>query len=78
MVPKLTDRENEVLEQIAYGYTNKEISGILSISESTVENHIHNIFTKLEISNRAQAVVHAFQSKVVLLNDTMENRGNPS
>ena len=56
MLPELTNRENEVLEQIAYGFTNKEISDNLSISESTVENHIHNIYTKLGVSNRAQAV----------------------
>ena len=78
MLPELTNRENEVLEQIAYGFTNKEISSILSISESTVENHIHNIYQKLGISNRAQAVGFAFQLRVVLINDLIENRGNPS
>jgi DNA-binding NarL/FixJ family response regulator len=78
MLPALTNRENEVLEQIAYGFTNKEISGNLSISESTVENHIHNIYTKLGISNRAQAVGYAFHLKIVLLNDVMGNRGKPS
>ena len=78
MLPELTNRENEVLEQIAYGFTNKEISDNLSISESTVENHIHNIYTKLGVSNRAQAVGYAFQLKIVLLNDVIDNRGNPS
>ena len=78
MLSKLTDRENEVLELIAYGFTNKEIAGNLSISESTVENHIHNIYTKLGISNRAQAAGYAFHLKIVLLNKVIENRGNPS
>jgi len=78
MLPALTDRENQVLKLIACGFTNREISGNLSISESTVENHIHNIYTKLGISNRAQAVGYAFHSKIILLNDILENRGNPS
>ena len=72
MLPELTNRENEVLEQIAYGYTNKEISDNLSISESTVENHIHSIYLKLRISNRAQAVVHAIQEKIVHFSELME------
>ena len=72
MYPELTDRENEVLEQIAYGFTNKEISGILFISESTVENHIHSIYLKLGISNRAQAVVHAIQAKIIYFGELME------
>jgi ATP/maltotriose-dependent transcriptional regulator MalT len=78
MLPVLTDRENQVLKLIAYGFTNREISRDLSISESTVENHIHHIFTKLGISNRAQAVGHAFHLRIVLLNDLLDNRGNPS
>ena len=78
MLPALTDRENQVLKLIACGFTNREISGNLSISESTVENHIHNIYTKLGISNRAQAVGYAFHLKIILLNDILENRGNPS
>jgi DNA-binding NarL/FixJ family response regulator len=52
MLPALTDRENQVLKLIADGLTNREISCELSISESTVENHIHHIYTKLGISNR--------------------------
>ena len=78
MLPALTDRENQVLKLIACGFTNREISGSLTISESTVENHIHNIYTKLGISNRAQAVGYAFHLKIVLPNDIMDNRGIPS
>lgn len=79
MLPALTDRESQVLKLIACGFTNKEISYDLSISESTVENHIHSIYTKLGISNRAQAVGYAFHLRIVLLSDIIEgNRGNPS
>ena len=78
MFPELTNRENDVLEQIAYGFTNREISDNLSISESTVENHIHHIYTKLGISNRTQAVVYAIQSKIIYFSEMIENRGNPS
>jgi len=77
MLPELTNRENEVLEQIAYGFTNKEISSNLSISESTVENHIHSIYTKLGIANRAQAVVHAFRANIYPVSSIVEDRGNP-
>ena len=72
MIPELTNRENEILEQIVYGFTNKEISSNLSISESTVENHIHNIYTKLGFSNRAQAVVHVIQAKIIYFSEMME------
>ena len=72
MLPELTTRENEVLEQIALGFTNKEMSENLSISESTVENHIHHIYVKLNISNRAQAVAYVFQLKIVLLEELEE------
>jgi DNA-binding NarL/FixJ family response regulator len=79
MLPILTDREEQVLRLIADGLTNREISYDLSISESTVENHIHHIYAKLGISNRAQAVAYAFQFRLVLLqNELLENRGIPS
>ena len=77
MRPVLTEREEQILKLIADGLTNREISGNLSISESTVENHIHHIYAKLGISNRAQAVGCAFKLGIVLLNDTLGNRGNP-
>lgn len=72
MLPELTDRENEVLELIADGLTNKAISSQLYINESTVENHIHNIYRKLGISNRAQAAVQAIQAKIILFSEMME------
>lgn len=53
---ELTDRESEVLCWVALGKTNPEIGSILSISAFTVKNHMQRVFTKLEVSNRAQAV----------------------
>lgn len=79
MFPVLTEREEQILKLIANGLRNKEISNSLAISESTVENHIHHIYTKLDITNRAQAVVYAFESRIVILQNNMtEYRGNPS
>jgi DNA-binding NarL/FixJ family response regulator len=78
MLPGLTAREQQILDLIAEGMTNRQISSNLSISEATVENHIHHIFVKLGISNRAQAVVHAFQLRIGLPSDIFENEGNPS
>ncbi len=59
---QLTKREKQILKLIAKGLRNKDISHALSISESTVENHIHKIYQKLNISNRAQATAYAFQT----------------
>lgn len=58
---KLTEREKEILALIAKGCTNKNISGYLGIQESTVENHVHNIFKKLNLANRSQATAYAYQ-----------------
>ena len=78
MLPGLTAREQQILDLIAQGMTNRQISSNLFISEATVENHIHHIFVKLGISNRAQAVVRAFRSRISLTSDLFENEGNPS
>ena len=57
--PELTDREREVLDLIAAGIDNAEIASRLYISNKTVSNHISNIFTKLHLADRAQAIVAA-------------------
>jgi DNA-binding NarL/FixJ family response regulator len=57
--PELTVRECEVLACIARGDTNPEIAEQLSISLKTVRNHVSNIFTKLQVVNRAQAAIRA-------------------
>ena len=60
--PALTEREREVLELIAAGRGNATIAHQLSISLKTVRNHVSNIFTKLQVSDRSAAIVKARQS----------------
>ena len=57
--PELTEREAEVLELIAHGHTNEEIARQLVLSLKTVRNHVSNIFSKLQVADRAQAVLRA-------------------
>lgn len=57
--PELTDREREVLDRVAAGHDNARIANDLFISVKTVSNHISNIFMKLEVNDRAQAIVTA-------------------
>jgi len=57
--PELTDREREILELIAQHETNPEIAKRLYLSPKTVRNHVSNIFTKLQVADRAQAIVRA-------------------
>jgi len=60
--PELTDREREILDLIAAGWNNEEIAGQLFLSLKTVRNYVTNIFTKLQVVDRAQAIVRARQS----------------
>ena len=62
---QLSDREREVLQQVAGGATNKEIAARLFISESTVSFHMKSILAKLHVRNRAQAVAYALQTGLV-------------
>ncbi|WP_019630371.1 response regulator transcription factor [Actinomadura atramentaria] len=57
--PQLTDREREVLELIAQGRGNADIAATLFLSQKTVRNHVSNIFMKLHVADRAQAIVLA-------------------
>jgi DNA-binding NarL/FixJ family response regulator len=57
--PELTEREREVLELIAKGHNNADIGRKLTISIKTVRNHVSNIFSKLQVADRAQAVIRA-------------------
>jgi DNA-binding NarL/FixJ family response regulator len=56
---ELTDREREVLELVARGRNNTEIARELFISGKTVRNHVSNVFAKLQVTDRAQAIVRA-------------------
>jgi DNA-binding NarL/FixJ family response regulator len=64
-VGRLTDREREVLTAIGRGYNNAEISERLFIGAATVKSHINSLFTKLDLRDRAQAVVLAYESGLV-------------
>jgi DNA-binding NarL/FixJ family response regulator len=62
---QLTVREVEILQLLAKGSTNAEIANTLFISEATVKTHISNTFTKLDLRDRVQAVVFAYESGLV-------------
>ena len=57
--PELTERERELLILIAQGYTNTAIAEKLVLSPKTVRNHVSNIFSKLQVADRAAAIIRA-------------------
>jgi DNA-binding NarL/FixJ family response regulator len=57
--PELTEREREILGLIAQGHTNPEIAARLVLSPNTVRNYVSNIFSKLQVADRAQAIIRA-------------------
>lgn len=57
--PQLTDRELEILDLLARGVSNSGIATRLVIADKTVRNHVSNIFTKLAVADRAQAIIRA-------------------
>jgi DNA-binding NarL/FixJ family response regulator len=57
--PQLTEREEEVLSQVAQGKSNQQIASQLYVSLKTVRNHVSNILLKLQVADRAQAVIRA-------------------
>ena len=61
----LTPREREVLTLVGHGRSNSEIAGHLTLSEATVKTHVARIFAKLELRDRAQAVVLAYETGLV-------------
>ncbi|HUF31581.1 MAG TPA: response regulator transcription factor [Acidimicrobiales bacterium] len=67
--PRLTERELEVLKQVAQGLTNRDIAGVLFISENTVKNHVRNILEKLHLHSRMEAVVYAVREKILDLDE---------
>jgi two-component system NarL family response regulator len=65
MVPRLTDRELEVLRLVARGLSNRDIAKKLFISENTVKNHVRNILDKLQLHSRMEAVMYALREKLL-------------
>jgi DNA-binding NarL/FixJ family response regulator len=57
--PELTEREHEILDLVARGLTNQAIASRLVLSEKTVRNHVSNVFMKLQVGDRATAIVRA-------------------
>jgi DNA-binding NarL/FixJ family response regulator len=66
-IPDLTPREKEVLELIVAGKSNQEIGAALFITEATVKAHVNSILSKLDVSDRTQAVTVALRRGIVHL-----------
>lgn len=61
----MTNREIEILLLMAEGMTNQEIADELFIALKTVKTHVSNILSKLEVQDRTQAVIYAFQHQLI-------------
>jgi NarL family two-component system response regulator LiaR len=61
----LTERETQVLAEIARGHSNKEIARALGIAEKTVKTHVGNILQKLNLADRTQAALYAVRERIV-------------
>ncbi|MDA8188759.1 MAG: response regulator transcription factor [Dehalococcoidales bacterium] len=66
----LSSRELEVLRSIATGHSNKEVASHLCISERTVENHVRNIYQKLHIRDRSQAILYAVRKGLIEVSES--------
>jgi len=64
---RLTRREQDVLGCIAKGFSNHDIAQALFVSEKTVKNHLTNIFRKLNVTDRTQALIYVLKNKILTL-----------
>jgi DNA-binding NarL/FixJ family response regulator len=71
--PTLTPREWEILQHIAQGQSNSDIAEQLSLSKATVQNYVSNIYAKLGIETRAEAMLYAMRNKLVDIKDVLED-----
>ena len=58
----LTQREKEVLAALAKGYSNQQLAELLTVSPKTVHNHLYNIYSKINVSSRSEAIVWAIEN----------------
>ena len=70
--PTLTPREWEILQHLAQGQSNSDIADQLSLSKATVQNYVSNIYAKLGIETRAEAMLYAMRNKLVDINDVLD------
>ena len=65
-LPKLSDRETQVLQQIALGKSNRQIAEQLSVSNKTIETYLSRIFDKLDVHDRMTAALRAIAKGVIV------------
>ena len=70
----LTPREWEILQHIAQGQSNSDIADQLSLSKATIQNYVSNIYAKLGIETRAEAMLYAMRHKLVDINDVLDEQ----
>lgn len=64
-INKLSNREKDVLKEMAKGKTNREIAEVLFVSEKTIKTHVSHIFSKLQVTDRTQAAIYAMENKLI-------------
>lgn len=67
MNPLLSERERQILQQVATGLTNRQIAAALDISENTVKVHVRNIFAKIGVASRTEASLYAVRTGLIIL-----------